>query len=457
MFPIIPTAAAVLACIVGLDMALRGEGPPLSFWALSFLAVIPIGELCLLWNRLGIKRRLKKHRDKGFDAGLAAAVLMALLPPLSYGAAMLVFGLPQVVLLLGIEEWVLVDEALLFIPYLAASSLGRFYRHRLASLIDGERRWTRGRTELILGLRGEGAVLIPFFVFVLLGDLLSLSETIEAAIAGTPSLFYGLICIAFAATLLFFPLLLKIVWGLKPIDNASALRAELSGFMREAGFRARDLLLWNTGRTMVNAAILGFLPRWRYILFTDSMLERFGPDDLKGVLAHEIGHGKHGHTLFFILATAAYLACLTILELCLEPFAGSDEEILAVLFFYVPSIALYWWGVFGFLSRRFETEADVYAAQLVNSPALFIGTLERLGLLNRTTRRRASWRHFSIDRRIETLRRFFPEPPVEEGESPAALLRFVRRMALLKILLFALSLLSFAVLALKLLSGGTAL
>ncbi len=438
MFPVFPTAVAILSCVAGLDMALAGSGPPLGPGAFVILAMIPLGEISLLMARL-------RHRSAGRRRLIRPGVLLALVPPLSYSAAMILYGLPQIALLLGIDGWVLVDDLLLILPYFALSSLGRNYMHRLASVSDASRTRHQGRGELILGLKGELVIVVPFLCLVLLDDLIRIDERVEQAFATNPALAFGLVAVIVLLLSLFFPSLVRLLWRLKPLPDTFPDRDELKAFMEKERFRVRGILLWGTGGLLINAAILGFLPRWRYILFTDAMVRLFGPESLKAALAHEMGHGKRKHTLFFILLSAAFFMGLLILDNRFEPFAFIQDEMLAALAFYGPPFLFFWLVVFGYLSRRFEVEADVYAATALGDPALFINTLELLGAISRHQRTRTTLRHFSIDIRIALLRHFFSGDLSGEGRERGgvqsdALRGFQRRMKRLKAIILLISL-----------------
>ena len=152
-------------------------------------------------------------------------------------------------------------------------------------------------------------------------------------------------------------------------------------------------------------------PKSRYIIFTDAMLRHLDLSEIKAVLAHELGHGKQKHLLLYLLFSMAFLFALSLSENLLPPFSSVKEEIVIMLVLVGPAMILYWWLVFGFLSRRFETEADFVGALALKDPELFIRTLDKVALVGRVERRRSSWRHFSIDRRTANLRKFIFEDP----------------------------------------------
>ena len=215
----------------------------------------------------------------------------------------------------------------------------------------------------------------------------------------------------FLAMAYFMPSYVRRLWGLRPLERDGLYRPFLEAFIASRDFRARDILTWDTDMQVVNAAIVGLTPGTRYILFTDAMLERLSLPELRCVLAHEMGHGVRRHLVLYLLFSTAFIFGITLVESLCFPFAGFEEEAGLYLTAMAPAALFYWWFLFGFLSRRFEQEADLYGAEASNDPELFIQTLEHVALTGRVKRRRGSWRHFSIERRIAVLRRFFFEDP----------------------------------------------
>ncbi|MBU0755300.1 MAG: hypothetical protein KJ645_09180, partial [Planctomycetes bacterium] len=105
-----------------------------------------------------------------------------------------------------------------------------------------------------------------------------------------------------------------------------------------------------------------------------------------------------------------------------------------------PAALIYWGLVFGFLSRRFEMEADIFGAAAVENPALFIHTLEHVAQAGRVARGKGSWRHFSIARRVDSLRKVF-------FEDPMIATRFWRRMKWVRLMMIGSSLVLFLLFA----------
>jgi len=171
--------------------------------------------------------------------------------------------------------------------------------------------------------------------------------------------------------ILFMPLLIKPILGLKPMP-AGPTRARLEALARRLHFRCTDFLLWPTHGAAANAMIVGLLPQVRYVIFTDRILEDLPPDEVDAVFGHEVGHAKHGHiwlyAAFLALSMTVLAAFLLLVGKQLDE-AGVELPKWAEGWIALPPVVLaaaYVFLVFGFLSRRCERQADVYGCRAVS-------------------------------------------------------------------------------------------
>ena len=178
--------------------------------------------------------------------------------------------------------------------------------------------------------------------------------------------------------LLLMPLLLKPLLGLERLP-AGALRDRLEALAKRLDFRCADFLLWPTHGAAINAMIAGLLPRVRYVVFTDRILEDLPADELDAVLGHEIGHAKHGHLWLYAGFLTLSLSVLAALGLLLDQqlkavtsaeWVRVKEQVDAFnTWLLLPPVLLvagYLFVVFGALSRRCERQADVYGCKAVS-------------------------------------------------------------------------------------------
>jgi len=278
-------------------------------------------------------------------------------------------------------------------------------------------------------LRFNLPLLFPWMCLSLIYDLIALSPW--AGKSGLPMgemgnlvFFAGLIILV----MIYMPGIIQYWWGCKPV-KASEKAGELQAFLREKDFKYRALLTWPIfeGR-MMTAGIMGIVARFRYILITDSLLEILSMEELKSVLAHEMGHAKYRHLLFYILFLIGLLIIVSGLEswlqyvFLLHPFLmkiASSRDPLTVNLFnliqFTPMILIvvvYFRYVMGFFMRNFERQADLYSAQLMGSPVPAVNSLEKIGLLSGKTRDLPSWHHFSIRQRVDCLMQTVESPDI---------------------------------------------
>jgi len=208
----------------------------------------------------------------------------------------------------------------------------------------------------------------PVMALVALRDLLSLalapfglreqeSLPIQLAIS----------LITAAVILLFAPEFLRRVLKTEPLPEGP-LRQRLVQVCRRHNIRFRDVLLWRTDYNMGNAAVMGMIPQVRYILMSDLLLETMTDDQIEAVFAHEIGHVIHRHMLWFAVFFGAVMFAMVGLTAPLSKLADRwtpDSIWPAALATLAASAGCLF--LFLFLSRKFERQADVFAARTIQA------------------------------------------------------------------------------------------
>ncbi|MEQ9617324.1 MAG: M48 family metallopeptidase [Phycisphaerales bacterium] len=230
--------------------------------------------------------------------------------------------------------------------------------------------------------------------------------------------------------LLCMPFVLRRVWRTRPLGDGP-LRERLSSMCGRAGVRCRDLLVWVTHGMMINGAVVGLLGRARYILLTDGLLEEMEEREVEAVMAHEIAHVVYKHIAWLmaaliitvVLAGAAFsYVYIGIAGTDVAPGPRGSVSMLAT-----ESAAIAWSLfagilVFGFVSRRFERQADAFAVRMLaeedrelsgevagpvvldtTQPRVMIDALSRVASLNHIPRSQFMWRHGSILSRQRAL------------------------------------------------------
>ncbi|MCG3130632.1 MAG: Protease HtpX [Phycisphaerae bacterium] len=264
------------------------------------------------------------------------------------------------------------------------------------------------------------------------------------------------------------PLLMRRVWTVVPMP-AGSLRDRLERMCERIGLGCRGIMIWKSDGMMINAAVMGVVRPVRYILLSDGLLESMNDRQVEAVLGHEAGHVKRRHIEYFLLfALVATLAVSGVAEAALHLFpamsAGAVEAVGG-------AATLVIWGLgFGFISRRFEREADLFGAASIapdldtctlpcrvhsdtavgrhddvaddregpcaTAANVFVSALDRVAVLNGLDPEEPSWRHSSIASRMRHLTGLAADPAMAR--------RFRRRLSRIRAALIVLSVLGSA-------------
>jgi STE24 endopeptidase len=167
------------------------------------------------------------------------------------------------------------------------------------------------------------------------------------------------------------------------------LRAALAGYVRSVGFGLGGIFVIDGSRrsTRSNAFFTGFGRSKRIALF-DTLVEKHSVRELVAVLAHEVGHYKRGHVIKGMTLAIAHLGALFfLLSIFLEhrglfeAFFMTHEPVYAGLVFFGLLLApaeLILSPALNYLSRRFEYEADRFAARTTDGPESIVSALKKL-------------------------------------------------------------------------------
>ncbi len=265
-------------------------------------------------------------------------------------------------------------------------------------------------------------VLLPWALMFGILDLLrllpweSLRHATESATGQSVTFLLFLVVAAVLA-----PAMIQRMWRCKTLEPGP-LRQRIEALCRKAGVRYADIVYWPIfGGRMITAAVMGLVSRFRYILVTDALLRLLTPDELDQVIAHEIGHVKRYHLFlyllfllgFMLISYAAYPISLVLL-LFFEPAlnfmlmmkinpADVTYALYAVLL--VLGVLLYFRYIFGFFIRNFERQADLFIFRLFPTAQPLISTFDKIVLHSGQPADKPNWHHFSIQERIDYLRR----------------------------------------------------
>lgn len=170
-------------------------------------------------------------------------------------------------------------------------------------------------------------------------------------------------------TKLFVPLFNK----LRPLDD-SPLKDKIYAFAEKVGYEISKISVIDASKrsTKLNAYFSGFGKVKRIVLY-DTLIEKMSEEEIIAVLAHEIGHNKHKHIIFnliqMVLMLSVYiLGIMIFLDNEVFSFAFDFSEIsygfnLILYMIFLSVITLIINIPLSYISRKFEYQADAYAAQ----------------------------------------------------------------------------------------------
>ena len=483
---------AMLAVLTLSEAVTASDAGPLPEWMARLVGMksigLALGLTIILWslfrwasqrlvNRLGHDQRLGRG-----ELRLPGRIdlLMRLIVLLTFAASLTVGGWAHTVL----EEWrlgryVLIDEWVLLAPFVAMTlvrwvcfyPVNRTVREyvvagQLAEGLAARPVWSR-REYLSFQVRGGLLLMVvPLSLIIAWKDVVQLIrrqwffDWPWSGMAGEAAVVGGTMLIFLLA-----PEMLRRIWLTRPLPNGP-LRERLQGFCARLGLRHRDILLWDTFGAVANAAVMGVVGRVRYVLLSDALIENMPDKQIEAVFGHEAGHVKHHHIVFLVLSALACGLLVLLLgngiiigleRLWPEQSAFNQYSQWMGEAAIVP-LAVVWVLVFGWISRRFERQADVHGAQSVaaqgTEPAetpergagsgrldmygtqVMAAALVRVALLNGIPTEARSWRHSSIGSRARFLQYL--------ATSDNALARFSRRLRVLKAVILVIVVLALA-------------
>jgi Zn-dependent protease with chaperone function len=337
----------------------------------------------------------------------------------------------------GVGNLVLLDELLAAAPYLAMVVMGWWSMAPLERALREAvlvRKLDRGepvhpipsRAGFVLGAARHqlAMVLAPLLLIMTWREVVELAARRGLLPGWLPldALDFGGVIVA----MVLMPLLLRRLWDTVAL-GPGPLRDSLVEMCRAHGVRVRELLLWRTHGMMMNGAVMGLIGPARYVMLTDALVDTLPPDQLRAVMAHELGHIRRWHMPWLFAAAGLSFGIgvvgaglgVGLLERYRPGLPDSEAgQVLTLVLGLLAAVV-----AFGFVSRRFEWQADAFAVQHLSGhrprrpgPAGVVvtpeavramsGALEAVAVLNHIPRERFGWRHGSIaarQRRLERL------------------------------------------------------
>lgn len=235
---------------------------------------------------------------------------------------------------------------------------------------------------------------IPFLAILGLFDLVAPTDSLALTLLGT--MLFTFIILAFL------PLILRKIWKIKPLEDKE-LEAGLEAVCQKLRFVHGGIGTWTVMNHMLTAAIIGIIPKFRYVMFSQKLIDSLSTEQLEAILTHEIAHSKYKH--LWIYPFLIFAMIIIIVSIPLENFSN-----MTMLIFYAIIMATYVRIVMGYFSRIFERQADLYVIKTGMDPDHMIGALDKIGILTGNSHKTPNWHHYSIHQRIEALERAKKDP-----------------------------------------------
>lgn len=264
-------------------------------------------------------------------------------------------------------------------------------------------RFTLNYLKILLG------IILPVLLLVIFQDIFSMFNLN----------FEGEFFLFLIFIIIFSPFLIIKIWPVKPLDDL-ALREIILNFLKKNKIKINEIyVLGNLGKKLYTAGIIGFLPPFKYLFFSKPLLSILSPEEILGVVAHEIGHLKKRHNfwlLLLLLNLPLFLLTFLILSFLIAYYFSpqlidiiknkktlpiSLEISLGIGFIFLAFIYIRY--IFSFFLRQFEREADFLSAVILKSPQPIISALFKIGEVTGQLYKK-SWHHYGIFERIEFLK-----------------------------------------------------
>jgi STE24 endopeptidase len=165
-----------------------------------------------------------------------------------------------------------------------------------------------------------------------------------------------------------------------PLKNAT-LQQRIDDLLERCGFNSNGVFVMDGSRRSGhgNAYFTG-MGKSKRIVFFDTLLDSLNGDEIEAVLAHELGHFKHKHVTKMLISSSlmsfvgfAILGWISNQSWFYQGLGVSHEShaIALLLFMMVsPAFTFFLQPISAFFQRKFEFQADDYAASVTRASAL---------------------------------------------------------------------------------------
>ncbi|HHY76279.1 MAG TPA: M48 family metallopeptidase [Firmicutes bacterium] len=175
-----------------------------------------------------------------------------------------------------------------------------------------------------------------------------------------------------------------------PLED-KALLAEVHALASGAGLQVDEALVMKASLKTARAnAYFAGIGKTRQVVLYDTLIENRSLEEIRFVLAHELGHWKYGHVLWgTVLSGIGTLACLILFRMAHDGMPDSPslrdlEAVLLALFAFIVLFSYATNPISSYVSRSFEKAADAFALSLTRDGGSFIRGQVNIATMNLT-------------------------------------------------------------------------
>jgi STE24 endopeptidase len=431
---LLPDLTVLVALLMGLWSL---DGPPPEDPGRTLLGTA----LCILvasaLSRMAVQRGVRALREDDPLMGEASVRWVVTWPLLGWIASLGLFDWGGLVMDSVPRIWWMASLVVLFLPALIMFGFGWVGRAQLQARIITERGGvpmpSQARVVLFREIKRNLLIFIPMLVILglteaiwVLGELgVEPLRVFALWLNAMPLLNIGIILILMLLALPFIPRIFSRALKAVPLE-AGPLRETLERCARSIDLEYHDIMVWPTGGRVFNAMVVGFTPKTRTIFLTDGLMNVMPEEEIVAVFFHEAGHAKRQHLLLFLVS---FFALTLIFHAATLPLIAIGIPLQLQVLLH---LAVIWFGLLGWVSRRFERESDIFGAEhagildpdtppivvpglpapLPRGAAMMMRALERIRSI---VGRGGSHRHGTVEERVTYVANYATDPATKRA------------------------------------------
>lgn len=175
-------------------------------------------------------------------------------------------------------------------------------------------------------------------------------------------------------------LLIPLFYKFEKLEKES-LRKKIEDILKKEGVNFKNIYVINaSSRSLHTNAFFSGIGKFKKIVFYDTLINNHEEDEITSIFAHELAHYRKGHIFKLSLLSSATILIFTFL---LNLLTKNKEIFLSFNFcngcfilpyfystIFLSSIFSFFEFIINYISRKFEFEADKYAAILTSKESM---------------------------------------------------------------------------------------